>query len=811
MGSLALELRHALRRLAKTPLFTATAFSVLGLGIGANATVFAWARAILLDPIPGARDTGRLVNVRITDRNEGFVSFSHPDYRDLRDRATRLSGIVVTRSLAAGLGAEHGAQRIFVQMVSGNFFDVLGVGARHGRVLTPQDDRAPGAHRVVVISHGLWERSFGSDPGVVGREVRLNNQPHLVLGVTPAEFVGSSTGLAYEAWVPMMMQELFEPGGLRLERRGDHFLDAFGRLAPGASLDEAQAELSTLGRALASAYPDDWAGRGLALYPLWRAPRSVQGLMGPILLILAGVAALVLLLACANVAGLLLARALGRRREFAIRLSLGARRSDLLRQLLVEGLVLAAGGALAGAVMTAWGVGLLESVIPPTNFPVRLGAALDGPVLLLALAAALLSTVFFGLAPALQATRPDTAATLREEAGSTAGWSRSRLRRALVAGQLDVSAVLLVAAGLFLRSLHNIQVQDLGFDPRGVLLASIELFTSGYDEPRGIAFYRELLERAQALPGVSDATLVRRVPLGIGGSSSTSLSIEGYEAPEGEAAFAYFNHVGPGYFRTLRMPLVAGRDFAPEDDGRGMRVAVVNETMARRYWPGRDALGGRFRVHGSWVSVVGVAKNGVYRDVGEPPAPWFFLPLYQSYRPAMTLALRSGGDPSLLAAPVTELARELDPSLALFGVRSFEDHLQATDFRQRLGSRALGLFGVLGLVLAAVGLYGVLSFTVAQRTREIGIRMALGGARRDVFRMVLGQGLRVAAVGLALGVALAAAGARALGSLLVGVGALDVPTFAGVVATLSAVALLACALPARRATRVDPIRALRHE
>jgi predicted permease len=436
---------------------------------------------------------------------------------------------------------------------------------------------------------------------------------------------------------------------------------------------------------------------------------------------------------------------------------------------------------------------------------------LDGPVLLLALAAALLSTVFFGLAPALQATRPDTAATLREEAGSTAGWSRSRLRRALVAGQLAVSAVLLVAAGLFLRSLHNIQVQDLGFDPRGVLLASIELFTSGYDEPRGIAFYRELLERAQALPGVSDATLVRRVPLGIGGSSSTSLSIEGYEAPEGEAAFAYFNHVGPGYFRTLRMPLVAGRDFAPEDDGRGMRVAVVNETMARRYWPGRDALGGRFRVHGSWVSVVGVAKNGVYRDVGEPPAPWFFLPLYQSYRPAMTLALRSGGDPSLLAAPVTELARELDPSLALFGVRSFEDHLQATDFRQRLGSRALGLFGVLGLVLAAVGLYGVLSFTVAQRTREIGIRMALGGARRDVFRMVLGQGLRVAAVGLALGVALAAAGARALGSLLVGVGALDVPTFAGVVATLSAVALLACALPARRATRVDPIRALRHE
>jgi predicted permease len=811
MDTLLQELRHALRRLAQTPLFAATAVAILGLGIGANATVFAWARAILLDPIPGAAEGGRLVQVRVTDRNEGFVSFSHPDYRDVRERVRRLSGIVAVRPVAAALGTEHGAQRVFVQIVSGNFFEVLGVRPLLGRTLTSEDDRSPDGHAVVVFSHGLWERAFGGDASLVGRTVRLNNRPYTVLGVTPPDFRGSTTGLAYEAWVPMMMQERFEPGGRRLDNRSDHFLDAFARIAPGASLAGAQAELETLGRQLAAAYPDDWQGRGLAAYPLWRAPRSVQGLMGPVLLILAAVTGLVLLLACANLAGLLLARALGRRREFAIRLSLGARRIDLLRQLLAESLVLAAGGGLAGVLVAVWGVGLLERFLPPTDFPVRLGAVLDGPVLGLAMFAALASSVVFGLAPAFQATRSETAAAIREAAGASAAWNRSRLRKALVAGQLAASAVLLVAAGLFLRSLHNIQAYDLGFEPRGVLLASLELFTSGYDEPRGVAFYRELLERARALPGVTGATLVRRAPLGIGGYSSTSPVVEGYVPRQDETPFAYVNHVGPGYFRTLRMPLVAGRDFGPQDDAGAPRVAIVNETMARRYWSGREALGGRFRIYGDSVTVVGVAKDGVYRDVGETPGPWCFLPVYQSYRPAMTLAVRSAADPAGLAASVSDLARSLDPSLALFGVRSFEDHLQATDFRQRLGSQALGAFGALGLVLAAVGLYGVLASSVVQRSREIGIRMALGGARRDVFRMVVGQGLRLAAAGLAAGLLLAAAGARGLASLLVGVAALDAATFAAVAVTLLVVAGAACALPARKAMLVDPITALRHE
>jgi predicted permease len=811
MDTLTTELRLAARRLARSPLFTATALVVLGLGIGANAVVFAWARAILLDPIPLAAESGRLVQLRVTDRNESFVSFSYPDYRDLRERAKHLSGIVATRPVAAALGTDDGAQRVFVQVVTGNFFEVLGVRALHGRALTPADDRAPDAHPVVVFGHGLWQRAFGGEPGVVGRTVRLNNRPYTVLGVAPPGFKGSATGLAYEAWVPMMMQERFEAGGRRLDDRGDHFLDAFARLAPGASLAEAQAELTALGRQLAAAYPDDWAGRGLAAYPLWRAPRTAQGLMGPVLMVLAAVAGLVLLLACANLAGLLLARAVGRRREFAIRLSLGARRADLLRQLLAESLMLAAGGGLAGVLLALWGVGLLESFVPPTDFPVRLGAVLDGPVLLLALVASLASSVLFGLAPALQATRPDTAAALREAAGASAAFRRSRLRQALVAGQLAASAALLVAAGLFLRSLRNIQAYDLGFEPRGVLLASMELFTSGYDGERGVAFYRELLERARALPGVSDGTLVRRAPLGVGGYSSTSPVVEGYAAAADETPFAYVNHVGPGYFRTLRMPIVAGRDFAPEDDARAPRVAIVNATMARRYWPGREAVGGRLRLYGEWATVVGVAKDGVYRDVGERPGPWCFLPVYQSYRPAMTLALRGAGDPALLAAPLAELVRGLDPSLALFGLRSFEDHLQATDFRQRLGSRALGAFGALGLVLAAVGLYGVLAAGVAQRSREIGIRLALGGARGDVFRMVLGQGLRLAAVGLAAGLLLAAAGARGLASLLVGVGTLDAATFAAVGLTLLGVAGAACALPAWKAMLVDPIAALRHE
>jgi predicted permease len=453
---------------------------------------------------------------------------------------------------------------------------------------------------------------------------------------------------------------------------------------------------------------------------------------------------------------------------------------------------------------------LLEAWAPPTPFPLWIGARIDGAALGVALAAALATALVFGLVPAWQSTRPDPADALRAE-GAAVAPGRSRLRSVLVTVQVALSVLLLVAAGLFVRTLQRMQTADLGFEPRGVAAVSVELFTSGYDQDRGLAFWRELLRRAQALPGVEQATLVRRVPLGFGGSSSTSIEVEGHTPPKDGEVWGYFNNVGPGYFAAMRMALVSGRDFTADDREDAPAVAVVNEAMAARYWAGRDAVGGRFRLGERWVSVVGVARNATYRDIGEQPAPWFFLPLYQGYRPDMTLLLRTSADPETLLSPAAALVRELDAGIAPFGATTLQSFIGAADFRQRVGSQLLGLFGVLGLLLASIGLYGVLSFQVERRTREIGIRIALGGSRRDVLRMVLRHGLTLVAGGLGLGLLLALGLAQLLRSLLVGLSPWDPATFAFVVAVLLLAAFAACLVPARRAARVDPLLALRHD
>jgi predicted permease len=812
MGAFARDLRHAARALRASPGLVLLATLSLALGIGANVTVFAWARAVLLEPFSGVPGQDRLVKVLQTDRNEEFVSFSYPDYRDLRDRATTLDGLAAVRNLPVTLASDGRSERVWAQLVSGNFFEVLGVGAQAGRTLTPADDRSPNAHPVVVLGHALWQRRFGGDPGVVGRTVLLNTRPYTVLGVTPPRFRGAGTGVAYDAWVPMMMQEHFEPGGSRLEARGHRWLEAYARLAPRKSPEEASAELTVLSTRIAAENERDSLGRGVALFPLWRAPRSGAAILGPVILLLAAISAIVLLLACANLASLLLARGVGRRREIAIRLSLGARRAEVVRQLLAESLLLALVGGAAGVVVASSGIGLLEAWVPPTGFPIALGARLDWAVVAFAVGVAVLTSLVFGLAPALQSVRAETADALRDESsGVVGGRGRSRLRNGLVVAQVALSVLLLVAAGLFLRTLQRLQSADIGFEPRGVLVSSMELFTSGYDEERGLAFYRELVERARELPGVTGASLVRRAPLGFGGSSSTSLVVEGYETPKDQDAWAYFNNLGPGYFRLMRTALVKGREFTDGDREDTTPVAVVNETMAARYWPGRDPIGGRFRLGERWVSVVGVAGDTSYRDLGERPAPWFFLPLFQGYRPDMTLLVRTDGEAERLTRPVTDLVKRLDPGIAPFGVTTLSAFIGAADFRQRVGSQLLGLFGVLGLVLACVGLYGVLSFSVARRTREIGIRMALGGARRDIFRLVLKQGAALVGLGLVVGLAAAGAASRLLRSLLLDLSPWDPLAFAGVAALLIASAFVACAVPAGRATRVDPVTALRQD
>ena len=499
-GAVARDLRHAARTLRANPGLVLLATLSLALGIGANVTVFSWASAVLLEPFSGVPGQDRLVKVMQTDRNEEFISFSYPDYRDLRDRATTLAGLAAARNAAVTLGADGRSERAWGQLVSGNFFEVLGVKAQVGRTLTPADDRSPNAHPVVVLGHALWQRRFGGDPAVVGRTVQLNTRAYTVLGVTPPRFRGAGTGIAYDVWVPMMMQEQVEPGGSRLEARGNRWLEVYARLAAGKSREEAEAELNVLSARIAAENERESLGRGVALFPLWRAPRSGAAILGPVIILLAVISAIVLLLACANLASLLLARGVGRRREIAIRLSLGASRGQVVRQLLAESLLLALLGGTAGVLVASSSIGLLEAWVPPTGFPVALGARLDWSVVAFAVGVAILTALAFGLAPALQSVRSHTAGALRDEsAGVVGGRGRNRLRSGLVVVQVALSVLLLVAAGLFLRTLQRLQSADLGFEPRGVLVASMELFTSGYDRDRGLAFYRDL-RRAGSCP-----------------------------------------------------------------------------------------------------------------------------------------------------------------------------------------------------------------------------------------------------------------------------------------------------------------------
>lgn len=815
MTSILKDLNYAARQLLRAPLFTGLAILSFGLGIGANTTLYTWARGLLFDPFPAASASSRLVSLNVTDQNQGFISTSYPDYRDIRDRTRTLDGLIALRPTAIGLGGGERPTRVFAEIVSGNYFDVLGVPMAEGRGFLPEEDRTPLKDPVLVLGYELWQREFGGDPGVVGRSLQVNARSFTVVGVAGEGFHGTRPGLAYEAWVPMMTQEWVDPnaGAGRLEQRGNSWLGVLGRLAPGVSLAEAQAELSAIGQALAKEYPQNAnPGKGISVAPLWRAPQTPAEIMGPVFAILGGVTILVLLIAAMNVASLLLARAIGRRREIAVRTAMGASRGRIIRQLLAESSLLAVLGGAAGVGFAYLGAGLLQKMLPPNDFPVRFETGLDAGALLLATALSLITGLVFGLVPALQTSRLDTSSVMREESGSVAGASsRSRWFQRLVVGQLTASTVMLVMAGLFVRSLDRAANYEVGFDPRGVIISSLELFTSGYKSDDGQVFFDRLLREASALPGVSKAVLARRAPLGFGGSSSTTVEVDGFEAPKDASPWGYFNVISPGYFDLMRTPLLKGREFETADTSTAAPVGVINETMAARYWPGRDPIGGRFRIGPEWVTVVGVAKDSVYRDLGERRSPWFFLPLAQRYRADMTLMLRTEGDPKALAEPMRRLVSRLDPTLPLFGTRSLEEHIAAAAVRQSIGGKLLSVLGALGLVLAAVGLFGTLAFGAAQRTREMGIRLAIGGVRKDIVSMVVREGLRLALIGGGIGLVVALAAAQGIKGLLLGIPPWDPPTLIGVGVLLMGTAAAACLLPAWRAASTDPVKALRAE
>ncbi|HTG17111.1 MAG TPA: ABC transporter permease, partial [Blastocatellia bacterium] len=713
-------------------------------------------------------------------------------------------------------GGSGESKQLFAEVVTGNYFDVLGVKATAGRTFLPDEDKTPGTHPVVVLSYASWKRDFGGDPELVGRTISLNRRDYAVVGIAPKDFTGTDLGGGPDMWVPMMMHEQIQPAMTWYNQRRGLFLAMIGRLKPGVSVEQAQSSMSARGSQLEQEYRNDNEGRNVKLIPLLTA-RTDPGGDGEAMLIsgaLMGVALIVLLIACANVTNLLLARATRRTREIAVRLAIGASRGRLIRQLMTESLVLSAIGGLAGFLVAYWSKGLLQAFVPFGGGPNDQDAGLDPRVLVFAITVAALSGVLFGLAPALQASKPDLVPTLKGEVTMVTARRglRFNLRKALVVVQVALSLFALVTAGLFVRSLQKAQAVNPGFITENVLLMAFDLGREGYTETQGRNFHRQLVERVGSLPGVQSITIARDRPFG--GGFQRSVFIEGQEPPPGgRGVLVQTNNIGLKFFDTMGIPMLKGRDFTEQDSATAPKSLIINEAMAERFWPGADPIGKRLKLFGDqdYREVVAVVRDSKYNSLTERRRPFMYIPLLQEYAGQFNLHARTVSDPKTLVAAVRESVQGIDSKLAALNIQTLSERIDNSLGGQRSQATTLGAFGVLALVLAAVGLYGVMAYSVAQRTREIGIRMALGAQRKHVLGLVLKQGATLVAAGVVVGLGAAFAATRLLASLLFGVSPVDPVAFAATSGLLLVVALLASYIPARRATKVDPLIALRYE
>ena len=822
------DLRYSARMLLKQPGFTLIVALTLSLGIGANGVIFSLVNALLLRPLPVEKPS-ELAAVYTSDFSSGdFGASSYPDYVDFRDRNRVFTGLVAYQMpQPLSLNIDGTNERIFGEIVSGNYFSALGLKPSLGRGFLPEEDRAPGERAVAVISHKLWQTRFGGDPAIVGRSVKVNGHPFTIVGVAPEKYSGLSRGFAADWWIPAMMIGQVVPGADHLTERGNRGFLLIGRLKPGVTRQQAQADFNSIAAQLYKEWPTHWENVRRQSRSVTLTPESEARLMPdarmPVVIFMAllmTVAGLVLLIACANIANLLLARATSRRKEIAIRLSLGAGRWRLIRQLLTESVLLALIGGAVGLLLAGWGADLLMTFKPPLPMPVELDLHGDWRVFGFMSGLSLLTGIVFGLTPALAASRPDVGASLKDETGAAnTGGRRGRLRGALVVVQVSLSLMLLICAGLFLRSLRNASSIDPGFDADNLLALSMDLQLQGYDETKGRNFTDQLLDRARSLPGVVSASLTDQLPLGIDGGARRAMTIEGYTAQPGESAEIQSSFVAARYFETLRIPLSQGRAFQQQDNVNAPGVALVNEAFARRYWPGQQPLGKRIQMgavrsgvnDAPYLTVIGVTSDGKYATLGEEATPFIYLNLAQNSVLSPTLVVRTQGDPFNSLSAVRSEVAALDKNLPLYDVKTMRQHLGLALLPARLAGSVLGVFGLVALTLAAAGIYGVMAYSVAQRTREIGIRMALGANARDVLRLIARQGMTLVLIGMGIGLAAAFALTQLLKSLMFGVSATDPLTFALVSMLLAAVALLACYFPARKATKVDPIVALRSE
>jgi len=814
------DLRFGLRMLRKNPGFSLIAILTLGLGIGANTAVFSVINAALFQPLP-VKDASRLVRIYTSNQDESHTPSSYLDYADYRERNQVFSEIAAHAQVRASLGEQGEHEIVWGEIVSGNYFAVLGINAVQGRVLLPEDDRPAEAPPVVVISHDLWQRRFGADPALVGKTVRLNGHPLTVAGIAPAGFRGAVTGFAPEFWVPLALQrQVILPGIDALNRRQSRWLFLLGRLRADSALPQAEAQMKALASQLEQAYPDSNRGCSVRLIPADQVrvfPQIDQALVAASSVLLAMVG-LVLLIVCANVANLLLARMITRRREIAIRLALGASRGRLVRQLLAESAWLALLGGSGGLALALWLVDLLMRFKFPLPVSVALHPQLDRRVLGFTLAVSLLTGLLAGLWPALQASKPDLAGTLKDETLSS-GMSRMKLRNALVVAQVALSLALLICTGLFVRSWRQAHAINPGFNSDEVLTLSFDPNLRGYEGARARELCQQILTRAAALPGVQSASLAASIPLTLH-LRMEGIVVEGHPLPTGrDGILVDANAVAPGYFQTLGIALVRGRDFSLQDRAETPKSVIINETMGRRFWPNEDPLGKRLSHNGPqgpFLEVIGVARDSKYRTLGEAPLPFIYLPLLREYEPedalmGLTLLVRARSEPQSLAAAVRREIESLDAELPVFNIQPLTERIGIALALPRLAALLFGAFGAVGLLLVSAGIYGVISYAVGQRTREFGIRAALGATDGDVMKLVVRQGLKLAMLGIVLGLVISFAVTRLLSSLLYGVSATDPLTFALITLLLIAVSLVACWIPARRATKVDPLIALRSE
>lgn len=813
------DLRFGFRMLRRNPGFSSLAILCLTLGIGANAAVFSWIEGVALRPFPGVAHQERLVVVAGTrpagDKGaigSGYTDVSLPDFKDFARDCNLIESFIVDRIMATTLNIGERADRVAGTIVSSNYFAALGVHPYLGRAFMPEEDSGRNAHPVVIISYWLWKERFHSDPAILGKTQMLNGLPHTIVGVAPEGFYGTFVGYPMQLWVPMSMQELFNPGGYKLEDRAATWIEGFATLKPGVSIDQAQEQISAVAKRLEADYLPTNRGHGIKLLPLWKDPFNQAGELLPTLEITFAVVFLVLLIACANVSSLLLVRAFARRQEMTIRFALGSKRGRLLRQVFTEGLILSSLSAIGGLIVAYLSRNLLVLFFPGQGtITVSLRGEMDWRVLALSASICLVSTMLFAIIPALQTGKIDLASALKSEAGSVfGGHGKSRIRSALVLVQVSLSFILLVGAALLIQSLQHTRTADPGFSADNVLTTIVDLTATGYDTPRAKVFYDNLVDRVQALPGVESVAMARIRPFSYAPYLSAPIAVDNYQPALNEQPTAESNQVGPEYFATMGIPLMSGREFTRSDNETAPLVAIVNQKMVDQYWNGQDPVGKRLIVKGQPMLVIGVARNSRYQTFSEAPKPFFYVPLRQNFSARSTLNIRTARDPESISAALYREMQALDNNLAPAEVISLREHINRSALSsQNIAVALLSIFGGLALVLAAVGLYGIMSYAVSQNTRELGLRMAFGARTSDLLRLVMAHGLGLTIGGVMVGSVVALLLTRQIADLLYKVNPRDPLAFGLAMVVMTFISMLACFLPAWRATRTDPVRALR--